>query len=264
MATASTVIDIFMVASCRSIAAVRQFLLVLVALGLIVGAATLVLSWGDDDEPADEAAGDEPVDDDAAPATTTNPPTTTVIPTRCGAGDAGTTTTTTLADPAAPPPSTEPVEVRSPTLADNSTVSTVGLDSVTFGLTVAQAEAAAGTPMVPCEPVSECYRVTPAVSPPGISFVVTDGTIERVDISEGPITTRSGFGVGTTEDALVEAFGESLERVELDASTTDLVFVPSSEADAEFRVVFTVVDGEVSTFRSGRLPLVLDSPACVS
>ena len=65
-------------------------------------------------------------------------------------------------------------------------------------MTVKQAEAAAGTLMIPCSPISSCYRVTPADAPDGIGFVVNEGTIERVDIANGPITTRSGVGVGTS------------------------------------------------------------------
>ena len=113
-------------------------------------------------------------------------------------------------------------ELRIPSLGPNSSVSTVGLDEVTFGLTVSQAEREAGTAMIPCEPVSECYRVTPQVAPEGISFLVHEGTIERVDIVAGPIETTSGLGIGTSSERLVELFGDRIEREVLGTDTVDL------------------------------------------
>ncbi|MBT7429505.1 MAG: hypothetical protein HN783_06810, partial [Ilumatobacter sp.] len=47
-----------------------------------------------------------------------------------------------------------------------------------------------------------------------------------------------------------------------DDSSVDLIFVPQDEDDAEFRVIFTIRDGVVETFRSGRIPLVLEQSPC--
>lgn len=212
--------------------------------------------------------------------TTTSPPSTlspTTIPTQCASSDIGaTSTTTSVADTTTSGPAeastttgragdtTTSTTVPASTLGANSSVSTVGLDTVTFGLTVKQAELAAGTPMTPCEPVSNCYRVTPLDAPKGISFVVDAGTIERVDITEGPITTRSGLGVGTKESRIVELLGNKLDRKVNDDGSIDLIFVPTDPNDAEFRVIFTIRDGVVVTFRSGRVPLVLPAEACSS
>lgn len=255
----------------------RQIAVVLVALIVILGAALFVVSWGDDDG-----------DDDAGPAettttstststsTTTLPPApTTSIPVTCEAEEpeldestTTTTTTTTEASDGAPGEEEDEEEDEDaplfPTLGPNSSVSTVGLDEVTFGLTVSQAERAAGTEMIPCEPVSDCYRVTPAAAPEGISFLVHEGTIERVDIVSGPIETASGLGIGTSGEQLAELFGDRIEREVLDTDTVDFIFVPQDENDADFRVVWTVVDGEVETFRAGRVPMVLDADPCAA
>ena len=178
--------------------------------------------------------------------------------------EASDTTTTEAADPAdgdADLPADDE-EIVVPTLGPSSSITTVGLDTVNFGMTVKQAETAAGTSMIPCAPVSSCYRVTPTDAPDGISFVVHEGTIERVDIAEGPITTRSGVGIGTAEDRIIELFGNQIERAINDDSSVDLIFVPQDEDDAEFRVIFTIRDGVVETFRSGRTPLVLEKSPC--
>ncbi len=245
----------------------RQILTMIVALIVIVGAALFVVSWGGDGEDDEQTTTDTTSTTSTTPSSSTST-TTTTIPTRCAAAPTEEPTekpdaeSTDDPDTEERPDDDEPDAPTGPTLGENSSVSTVGLDTVPFGLTVFQAEQAAGTEMIPCEPVSDCYRVTPVDAPPGISFVVTDGTIERVDIAEGPITTRSGVGIGTEEARIVELFGDSLERRVNDDSSVDLIFVPSSENDAEFRVVFTIRDGMVETFRSGRLPIVLDTAPC--
>jgi len=92
--------------------------------------------------------------------------------------------------------------------------------------------------------------------------VVSSGTIERVDITSGPITTRSGLGIGTSEARIVESLGDKLDRKVNDDGSVDLIFVPTDPNDADFRVIFTIVDGVVDSFRSGRVPLVSTADAC--
>ncbi len=243
----------------------RQIFTVVLALILIVGAAIFILSWGDDD-------GETTTEQTASTtsSTTTTSTTTPTVPTPVACASPATPTpdadepdptdtdTETEAD-ADDPVDTGPLV---PTLGERSSVSTVGLDEVTFGLTVFRAEQAAGTELVPCDPVGECYRVAPVDAPPGISFVVTDGTIERVDITDGPITTSSGVGIGTSDERIVELFGESLERKVNDDGSVDLVFVPTSGGDVDFRVVFKIRDGVVESFRSGRTEITLDEIPC--
>jgi hypothetical protein len=250
----------------------RQIIAVLIAFSAILGAAIFVLNWTGDDG-GDDVTAEETISTTSSTSTsstsTTTSTTTTTIPVNCTVADAETDETTDTTTSEAPDPADgdadlpdEDEEIIIPTLGPASSITTVGLDTVNFGMTVKQAEAAAGTSMIPCAPVSGCYRVTPADAPDGISFVVHAGTIERVDISDGPITTRSGVGIGTAEDRIIELFGDQIERAINDDSSVDLIFVPQDEDDAEFRVIFTIRDGVVETFRSGRIPLVLDKSPC--
>lgn len=269
----------------------RQIATVLLGLIAILGAALFVLSWGDD-EPADtdvlldetddggEDDGGTTVDGSDGTTTTTTTtvaPVTTSIPLECGT-DTDAMTDETITTTAAPDNGTEGGEGEgeddgdddgeeppplAPTLDASSSLSTVGLDEVTFGLTVNEAAAASGTRYLNCGPVTDCYRVIPEIAPDGISFVVLEGTIERVDIlGNSPITTRSGAGIGTTDEELDALFGERLERVDLGGGHVDVIFVPQDENDQEFRVAFTTVDGVVETMRSGRVPLVLEADPC--
>lgn len=182
-----------------------------------------------------------------ATTTTTSGPTTTV---------AATTTSITTVPPE------DPDQYGPPTLSSRSTVSTVGLDTVAFGMTVAEAQQAAGTVLVPAGPTGSCYHVVPHNAPEGIIFLVHSGTIERVDINSGPITTRSGVGVGSPETMVTDLFGDSIERQVRVDGTVDLVFVPSDPGDRNYRVVFNVSGGEVRAFKSGRLPQVMLDTGC--
>lgn len=251
----------------------RQIAVTLVALIFIVAAALLIISrGGDDSEDTSEttttstlrvatttsAADADPGRDDDSPEPSVTTSTTTSVPLSvpievplvCATGIAGAQVVAEVSDDAVPQ------------LGSSSSISTVGLGVVTFGLTVPAAAEASGSAMLSCEPVSECYHVTPAAAPPGISFLVHFSTIERVDIVDGPITTRSGIGIGTTAEHLVATFGDQIEREVIDADTVNFVFVPNDASDADFRVVFTVEDGAVTTYRSGRLPMVLQDSPC--
>ena len=171
---------------------------------------------------------------------------------------AATTTTVTTVPPE------NPEQFGPPTLSSRSTVSTVGLDTVNFGMTVAQAQKAAGTVLVPAGPTGSCYHVVPRDAPEGIVFLVHEGTIERVDINSGPITTRSAVGVGSPESLVTDKFPDSIERQVRIDGTVDLVFVPQDPGDQKYRVVFNVAEGAVRAFKSGRLPQVMLDTGCES
>ncbi len=168
---------------------------------------------------------------------------------------ATTTTITTV-------PPDNPGQFGPPTLSNRSTVSTVGLDEVHFGMTVADAQQAAGTVLVPAGPTGACYHVVPHDAPEGIVFLVHSGTIERVDINSGPITTRSGVGVGSPESMVTDLFGDRIEREVRVDGTVDLVFVPKDAGDQDYRVVFNVSEGAVRAYKSGRLPMVMLDTGC--
>lgn len=219
-------------------------------------------------EPSEPAAtgegGSEDGSEDGAElsATTTDETTTTAPTTTTATGPTTTVAATTTTITTVPPDN--PDQYGPPTLGNRSTVSTVGLDTVSFGMTVAQAQEAAGTVLVPAGPTGSCYHVVPHDAPEGIVFLVHNGTIERVDINSGPITTRSGVGVGSPETMVTDLFGDSIEREVRVDGTVDLVFVPSDPGDRNYRVVFNVSEGQVRAFKSGRLPQVMLDTGCES
>ncbi len=170
-----------------------------------------------------------------------------------------TTTTTTIATTT----TTEPDFEGTPEFDTNSSVSTVGIDAVTFGMTLARAENAVAGSFVPVDVANqECYLVRPSGGPNGVLLTITAGTVERVDITNPDITTRSGAGVGMSEDGLYSLFGDNLTTESSDTGGNRVVFTPSDAADAEFRVIFETDGSVVTSFRSGRLPQVDSTTPC--
>ena len=181
------------------------------------------------------------------------------VPTTVPTGDPNATTTTTAA-------AGTTTTLGKPTLNEASAISTVGLDKVHFGMTVAEAEKAANSKLVATEPTKNpsCYLAKPEAGPDGVSFLISDGRVERVDITGGPIATRSGAKVGSTVADVKKLYGEQLQ----DAPRPDaqpggaLVFVPKDEADAKFRLVFLTDGATVQLYRAGRIPQVLAPTGC--
>jgi hypothetical protein len=198
----------------------------------IIFGSLCVACGGDDGSPTDTADSSSTSTTSATPASSTVSITTTSVPNKAA----------------------KPGAKTKPTLDADSSLSTVGLDSVTFGMTAKQAQRAAGTKLIPeSTPNTNCYWLTAAKAPDGIRFMVSEGTIERIDIVGGPITTRSGVGIGTPVERVVEFFGDQIDPSE-DGRT--LTFVPSDESDAEFRVIFETDGAVVTSLRSGRIPQI--------
>jgi hypothetical protein len=199
-----------------------------VAFGLVLGALGACSS-----DPPDEVVIDEgSVPDDATTTSTT----------------AGSTTT-------GPPTS----GLGPPTLDDSSPVTTAGVGAVEFGMSVAEAEAAGGSRLVPVDPddATGCYEVELEQGPLGLRFTVADDTIERLDVVDGAVATRSGAGIGDTAQQLRDLFPDQLEEgADPDGEGQVLTFVPQDEGDAGTRIIFVIEDDEVASFRAGRRPIV--------
>ena len=173
-------------------------------------------------------------------------------------------TTTTLPDDTST--SVVPAD-QGTSLTEEARVSTLGLGPVFMGDKIAVVEEKIGASLVPDESgSSRCRYYTVPGGPPGVSFMVAFGRIARIDI-EAPsaITTRSGAGIGSTEQEILGLFGDRIE-VRPDPLGGDgkyLVFVPRDEKDQNLRVIFvTGPDGVVTSFRTGQLPEVEYAEGC--
>jgi hypothetical protein len=179
---------------------------------------------------------------------------------------AATTTTVARAGPTTVVVTTPPgTNLGKPTLGNGSTVTTAGMDRVLFGMTLVNAERAAGSRLLPDPSYAfgaDCAVVKPESGPEGIVFTISKGTIERVDIvAPAKNHTRSGAGLGTTVAQLQSLYGQRLATPQ-GAQATTLVYTPVDAGDASFRVIFETDGNVVTSFRAGRVPQVNNVIPC--
>jgi hypothetical protein len=188
--------------------------------------------------------------DDAADTTTTTaaPTTTTVAPTTTTSEATTTTTSSTT---------TLPVN---PNIGASDTVTTGGLGPIRIGMNPQEANIAAGYGLALEFIDDSCYYLLAEPVLDNVGFMVSNGTIARVDIFPGSeITTRSGARIGMTEAQIIDLFGAKIETQAHPyvSGGKYLVFVPVDEVDKNFRVIFeTDENGIVTSYRAGRLPEV--------
>ena len=126
-----------------------------------------------------------------------------------------------------------------------------------------EAQKAAGTRFSPITKRDNCFLAIPDNGPEGITFWIVESTVERVDISNDLITTRSGAGIGNSEDQIYKLFGEKIETKLLPGSSQKLlIYVPDDKSDQSFRVIFLSNGKKIIKFWSGRLPWVELSNIC--
>lgn len=192
-----------------------------------------------------------------------------LVITSCGGGDgeggADVTSPPTTVASAVSSTTTGPVATTTTTepalqLTANAKLSTAGLGPVRVGMTVEEGERVSGVTLV-AEDFGDaaCRYHTPDRGPSGVSFMVSDGEIVRVDVVDNAdITTLSGYGIGSTTQELLDAFGDRIEQSPHPSSEGEYVtFVPVDELDLDKRVIWETDEaGVVTAMRSGRVPFV--------
>ena len=152
-------------------------------------------------------------------------------------------------------------------LTEQSKVSIYGIGPVRAGMTIAEASRAAGTPLIKGNSGGEiygCFYYKPQGGPEGISFMVRNGKIARVNISNQRITTVSGAKIGDTEEKIYSLYpGQIQVTTSLSGRGHILTFVPTSAQDKNYRLVFETSKGSVRFFRSGQLPEVEFIEGCL-
>jgi len=139
------------------------------------------------------------------------------------------------------------------------------LGPVRIGMTLAEAEQAAGVPFVVPQMQPDvdglCTVVRPESTLPGVTFLLVDQRITMIHI-DAPATnpTRSGVRVGSSEQQVRETYGDALEEREHPYYADEpgravyLVVVPDGERQS---LLVEVVDGTVTSFSVGLLPQLI-------
>lgn len=161
-------------------------------------------------------------------------------------------------------------------LTINSEVGLSNIGPVVIGMTIEQLSQAAGVPLIrqPDFDVAiaekKCAYMSPGtipgyVPPPNsgnkspLAFMIVDGKLARVDVLGGEFKTRAGIKVGSTEQEVQTAFGNSSPlppRAFIGPPYRYLTATPRQADKANFRLVFESDGAKVVQFRVGQLPQV--------
>ena len=206
--------------------------------GVTVGATTEPTVASPDDAVPDDAMTDDTMTDDAV------------------TDDAMTDDAMTDDGEAEGPPATEP----EPEPID-AVVTLRALGPVRIGMTVDEAASETGVELrrdFGKQSTSTCYYVTAGTALRGVSIMVLDDRIARIDVdSPSTIATRSGVRIGTPVDDLRQVYPNNIRQAnDAVAEGEALAFVPNDDFDADYRIYFEIEDGQIARYRLGTKPAV--------
>ena len=155
-------------------------------------------------------------------------------------------------------------------LTPASRVTATSMGPVTFGMSLPEAERAAGRPLVPWGDRSPgCSYVVPqgwpkvrdgALVTDPVLFMVTANGVARVDVMAGSVATSTGIRIGSTEQQVRQAYPGRIRAQNNPYGTRQLTFTPADAPDA--RIVFDIDAGKVTAFHAGKLPEVRFTEGC--
>jgi hypothetical protein len=146
----------------------------------------------------------------------------------------------------------EPVRI-----SDTTRVSVNGIGTIRIGMSVGQARSASALELVPEAPSPrerDCYYVQPRSGLRNIRFMVADGKISRIDISNPNIRTLSGARIGMTETEIRRLYPGDVAVTphKYDPAGHYLTLYPRSPR----QVVFETDGRTVTNYRVGKVPEV--------
>ena len=188
-----------------------------------------------------------------------------VVPTTTGAVVPTTTRPVVPTTTSPSPPATTTTPVRQERLSAGSRLSLDGIGPVDIGMTIDEASEAAGAPIriLPNPPFNPECHYAEAAGIPEVKFMVINGRIARVDAS-GRVTTVSGMGKGSTEDAVKQTYPGRIEvqRHPYVPTGRYLVYVPADPDLAHLSMIFETDGRVVTTFRAGMKGAVAQIEGC--
>lgn len=152
-------------------------------------------------------------------------------------------------------------------LTSDAKIDLTGLGPIRVGMTITEAMAAGGIALVSSTRRDKtCRYYEPEAGPKGISFMVVDDRIIRIDVwSDSRVKTLSGAQIGSTEAELNALYPGQIEVTPNPFTQGNyLTYVPEAgSGEALYRLVFeTNSAGKVTQFRTGQFPAVTWPKGC--
>lgn len=145
-------------------------------------------------------------------------------------------------------------------LTEQSKLFLKGFGPIRIGMTLEQASQIARIKLITRSASINSYQCSyfiPEEQPKGVSFMVSEGRIVRVDINNKNITTVKGAKIGDTEESIFSLYpGQIRVTKNLSGRGKLLKFIPRDDADRNYRIIFETGNNRVINFRSGQLPQV--------
>ncbi len=135
-------------------------------------------------------------------------------------------------------------------------ISMMGYGPVLIGMTPEQASQALGAPLSAGSPrpPKGCHYLFAPDQYPGTYFMVSKGTVARIDFREPGPRTLSGIEVGHSEADVRKRFGARLEVAAHPFFTPDGHMLTLRAKDGLHAVRFNTDHGRIKTFEIGRAP----------
>ena len=137
-------------------------------------------------------------------------------------------------------------------------ITTAGYGPARINMTVAQASQALGTQLVSDGPINDpaCHYMRPEPAVEGLWFMISKDHVVRVDVLAAGVTTKSGLGVGNSEDRVKDVLGSAVEVTPHKYLAPDGNYLTVWSADRKAAVRFETLQGKVTSFYAGRVPEV--------
>ena len=160
--------------------------------------------------------------------------------------------------PGAPAASTDSPAVTTPAPTTSWTVTPAGIGQVRVGMTVDELRDVAGGISLPAGGATECTYVRPARVPHGVSVMLANGRVARVDVDSAGVPSDGGVAVGDSASRVTAAYAGRVTTTphKYVSGGQYLTVKPTSPTDSTLRIVFEAEGGRITRFRSGRVPEV--------
>ena len=140
-----------------------------------------------------------------------------------------------------------------------------GVGPVRVGMSITDAAAATGGAIAARSGAASasCQYLEWRGGPAGVGVMAEQGTVARVDVDSGAVTTAAGARIGDDEPRVRALYGDRVtEMPHKYVAGGRYLVVSSSAADTSLRLVFETEGGRVTRFRGGRMPQVMYVERC--
>jgi hypothetical protein len=127
-------------------------------------------------------------------------------------------------------------------------------------MTVSEASSVLGSSLKKTNEESEgCYFVKAEVGPKGLSFMVVNNKIVRVDVYEGQLATENGARISDSEERIKSLYSDQF-KVDDHAYTDKGHYIQIRRGN--YMIVFETDGKQVTSYRAGKIPEVQYIEGC--